>query len=116
MTTLSLVSFCPHCFASGQPKFGTPFVVFGSHSKKFHIYQVEHRGQVGFVPCIVELVKVVGQNVIYNQTCSICGVKIWEDGGDGELRFMITKRERKVLTLEIWNQWILYHSDPDYWL
>lgn len=114
-TTLSLVSFCPHCFASGQPKFGTPFVVFGSHSKKFHIYQVEHYGVVGFVPHIVQLKKVLGENVVYEKACGICGVNIWESD-DGVQCFSVKEWQREITTLKNWNAWISYRTDSDYFI
>ena len=112
--TLSLVSFCPHCYQSGQPKFGTPFVVFGSHSKEFHIYEVEHRGVVGYIPHIVQLKKVIGENVIYEKACGICGVSIWQ--GESGLCFHIKEWQRGMTTLADWNAWVNYHTDNDFYI
>ena len=116
MTTLSLVSFCPHCYAQGQPKLDTSFVVYGRHHNCFHIYKVERKGVMGFVPHVVQLKKVINaENVVYDKACGICGVKIWE-GNDNHLRFLITKWERGITTLKEWNAWVQFQTDPDYFI
>lgn len=114
--TLSLVSFCPHCYQSGQPKFGTKFVVFGSHSKQFHIYEVEHRGIVGFTPHIVQLKKVIGDNVVYEKACGICGVTFWWATDTQRWCFHTKEWQRGMTTLADWNAWTQYHTDKDYFL
>lgn len=114
-TILSLVCFCPECLKQGQPKSGTPFVVFGSHQNKFHVYTVEHHGTFGYTPHLVNLVKVIGENVIYEKTCGICGVDIWENP-QGDLCFLLKTKERCVATLKQWNDWVLYKTDSDFWI
>lgn len=116
MTTLSLVCHCPNCEKNGQPKFGTRFVVYGKHHKTFHIYQVEHKGTVGFTPHIVQLKKVIGENVVYEKACGICGASFWKSTDSNEWCFMIKTWQRGMTDLANWNKWVQYKTDPDFWL
>lgn len=116
MTTLSLVCHCPNCEKNGQPKFGTKFVVYGKHHNSFHIYTVEHKGMIGFTPHIIQLKKVIGENVIYEKACGICGVSLWKANDSGEWCFAVKNWERVVITLKQWNDWVLYKTDPDFWI
>lgn len=116
MNTLSLIGYCEHCFKNNQPMLKTPFVVYGSHQKKFHIYFIEKYGVRGFTPHIVQLLKVVGNgDIIYQQACGICDVNIYEPE-NGTVHFTIQNWERKVCTIEEWNSWVKYHSDKDYFI
>lgn len=115
MTTLSLVCFCSQCELNRQPQLGTRFVVFGRHHNTFHIYQAEYRGQIGFTPHIIQLKKVIGDNVIYEKACGICGVSLWESTDNGWC-FAIKTWQRQMTTLKQWNDWVNYKTDPDYWI
>ena len=110
----SLVCYCPECAKAGEPKFGSMFVVYGSHTKQFHIYEVEYRGVGGYVPHLVQLKKVIGENVIYEKACGICGVTIYKN--ENGLAFYIKNWQREITTIQNWNSWLLYKTDKDYWL
>ncbi len=112
--TVSLVGFCPICFKNNQPNFGTPFLTYGRHQHRFHIYFVENHGTRGFTPHLIQY-KRVGENVIYTQSCGICDIDFWKAKG-GEICFDIINSERRVMSLKEWNSWLSYKTDSDYFI
>jgi len=116
-TILSRVAFCEKCFSRGSPKYEEMFLVYGTHSKDFHIYKVEFKGERGYTPHILVLNKVIHKEmpeVIYESCCGICGVTFSEDK-NGLLYYKTKDFERKIIDLNSWNAWCLY-KDEDYFI
>jgi len=98
------VGFCPHCKERRRPKTDDAFVAIGAKGD-YHVYYADHNGELGFVPHIYELLKVIGENVIYRKICTMhdCGTEI-------DLRYIpppfVFKKEaweRGMMTITSWN-------------
>jgi len=114
MTMTTRTAFCEKCYANNRPKLKEQFLVYGTHSKEFHIYTVEHYGTRGFTPHIILLKKVIGNNVEYQSSCGICDVDIWETPEGNE--FEVLNHKTSTITIGNWNAWQKLKRDKSYFL
>lgn len=113
MTIVTRVAFCPNCFKENNPKTNQLFLVYGSSTNKFRIYRANWNGTTGYCPHILRIVKVIGENVVYEKACGICEVDMWKNN-EGTISFEITNWSRGIMSILEWDQWILYKNDYDY--
>jgi hypothetical protein len=111
MTLISRVGFCEECFRKQQPREGTYYCVVGD--KNFYVLISNHisSARLGFTPHFYNLVKVIGQNVIYEKSCGIhnCGGHVTMK--DDKATWTFDKKERCVVTIEQWNAMVRYKDE-----
>ena len=120
MSTISRVGFCEKCFKKGNPKDGQYYSVVGTNNIYVRIAEKTKGWNTGFVPHFYSIVKVIGQNVIYEKSCGIheCGghVTIYTNENEKETAtWTIDETTRGVMTIEQWNSLVKY-KDKSYHL
>ena len=114
-TIITRVGFCSSCYKAQRPRSGNFFVVKG---KDWHIMKSGHIGNTGFVPFLYKLIKVVGDNVIYEKLCSLndCGTEVFYIPSSDSYDFRLGKWERGMMDIKTWNALAKYKRDSDYFL
>lgn len=113
-TIICRVGFCSQCYKAQRPRTDNFFVVHGTTG--WHVMLAQHLGNPGFVPTLYRLVKVIGENVVYEKLCSMhdCGTDVYYHSTSQEYRFDLGEWERGMMTLETWNALVQYKHDTDY--
>lgn len=117
MTIISRVGFCQECQKQSRPRQGSFFCVSGEHG--FHKGISNHRPTTlhGFTPHFYQLIKVLGENVIYEKSCGMHNcVKGGHFAHEKEgWSWTFDYFERIVCTIEEWNN-IVRYKDKGYQL
>ena len=114
-TLITRVAFCENCFKEHNPHTNQLFLVYGSSCNDFYIRQAKSNGTTGFTPHILKLIKVIGENVVYEKACGICDIDFYEIQ-NGDYAFQVLNWTRGMLTLQEWNAWVKYKHDWDYYV
>lgn len=104
-TIISRVGFCDSCCKNQNPRTGIYYVVMGA-TNGWHIYKAQNMTRfIGYVPMNYKLIKVIGENVIYEKLCSIhgCGMDVYWEPSQQCYKFDQGKWERGMMTLNQWN-------------
>lgn len=111
-TIITRVGYCPHCNEAMRPHYDSQFAVVGK-TGRYHIYIANSLGRIGFVPHFYKLIKVIGQNVVYEKSCAMhgCGTDIYFDNEKQNYQFYIQGYERGIMDLTSWNALVQYHDD-----
>lgn len=114
MTTITRVGFCEACFKAQRPRTDNFFVARGTNG--WHIMQAKRIGNIGYTPHLYRLIKVIGENVVYEKMCTMhsCGTDIYYDSLSQNYKFLLGKWERGMMTLSDWNSLQKYKHDKDY--
>lgn len=115
-TIITRVGFCERCSRNSNPRSGLFYVVHGDTG--WHVYKSTSLGKIGFVPTNYKLIKVIGQNVVYEKLCSIhnCGVYVYYDNIKQNYQFDQLNWQRGMLSITTWNALQQYKHDKDYYL
>lgn len=113
-TIITRVGFCKDCEKDMRPHYDSLFAVIGK-TNHYHIYKSNSLGRIGFVPHFYKLIKVIGQNVVYEKCCGMhsCGVDIYfsHDIQDYQFAMYRDKWVRGMMDLVSWNALVKYKDD-----
>lgn len=115
-TIITRIGFCDNCFRNQNPRTGILFVVMGAKNG-WHIYKAQNMTRfIGYVPMNYKLIKVIGENVIYEKLCSIhkCGMFVYWEPSIQNYKFDQGDWERGMMTLKEWNALQQLKDDRQY--
>ena len=106
-TKITRVGWCSACYKAGRPHYDNFFVAWGSHG--WHVMLAKRMGRAGFTPHIYRLIKVIGENVIYESICAMhdCGVEVFHVPAKNSYNFRLGEWERGMMELKQWNNLVL---------
>lgn len=106
--------WCDECNRLGNPRPSQKFLAFGTTSNAWKVLTAGRGGTIGFSPCNIVLLKVIGENVSYKFACAICHTKkANNEYGDPVYNFSGDIYERGLIDIKTWNLWLMYY-DEDY--
>lgn len=113
-TIITRVGWCSKCYKAQRPRTDNFFVTMGTTG--WHVMLAKHIGNIGFVPTLYKLIKTVGQNVIFEQLCSMheCGVEVYYVPSTDKYNFRLGEWKRGMMELKTWNSLQQYKHDTDY--
>lgn len=113
-TIITRVGWCMDCYKAQRPRTGNFFVAKGDTG--WHVMLANHIGNSGFTPHLYKLIKVVGENIIYEKLCSLhdCGTDVYFHSASQSYRFDLGKWDRGVMKLTDWNKLVVYKHDPQF--
>lgn len=116
-TILTRPGWCEECSKKERPRINDQFIVMGSRG--WHMYIAEFNRPPGFTPHLYKLVKVIGENVVYEYLCCMhnCGCDIYYDQQKQGYQFQLhdSQWKRGILPIKDWNA-LQQYFDSDYWI
>jgi len=116
-TIICRTGWCDICAKENRPHTGQLFLTIGS-TGIYHVKKAERIApRYGFTPHLYQLVKSLGDNVVFNHVCGMeCSVNI--DWDSTNYKWLADVKEsywkRGIMELKDWNALVMYKRDEDY--